>query len=138
MVTQQQLAGYWQTIKDRVQKRWAGVTDQDLAEAEGNVEGLIGLIQRKAGESREAIENFLHEIVASGSSMMHDGADRAREYVHVAGQRLGQAYDRVAENLHDGYQRAEKYVQHNPAQSVAIAFGAGVLTGLILGIALRR
>jgi hypothetical protein len=51
-----------------------------------------------------------------------------RAYAHAAGQHLGPAYERVAENLHDGYQQAGKYVQRNPGQAIAMAFGAGGFT----------
>jgi pyruvate,water dikinase len=64
------------------------------------VEGLIGLIQRKAGESREAIEHFLHEIVASGSSMMHDGA--VKQEIAALTSRYPHKADYFVERLAEG------------------------------------
>jgi len=137
MMNQQQLAGNWNEVKGAVKQRWGQLTDQDLTSAEGSVERLIGLIQRKTGETRNKIEQFLDEIGSEGSSMAQQVASTAREYAEAAGEQVNQAYDQVAERVQQGYQAAEERVRDNPLQSLAVAFAAGVLTGVIAGVVLR-
>jgi len=137
MMNQQQLAGNWNEVKGAVKQRWGQLTDQDLTAAEGSVERLIGLIQRKTGETRNKIEQFLDEIGSEGSSMAQQVASTAREYAEAAGEQVNQAYDQVAERVQQGYQAAEEHVRDNPLQSLAVAFAAGGLTGVIAGVVLR-
>lgn len=134
-MNQQQLAGNWNEIKGALKKKWGQLTDQDLKGMEGNLDQLIGLLQRKTGETREKIEQFLGEI--SPESLVQQVASSTREYVEKAGEQVGQAYDQVAERVQQGYETVEERIQNNPAQSVAVAFGAGILAGLLVGVLLR-
>jgi len=137
MAMQQQLQGNWNEIKGAVKKKWGQLTDQDLVTAEGNTERLIGLIQRKTGETRDAIERFLEELSPEVKSAVGQAANTVREYAEAAGEHVTQAYDQVAERVQQGYEAAEEHVRENPAQSLAVAFGAGVLMGVIVGAMLR-
>ena len=42
-----------------IKRKWGKITDDDLTEAEGDAEKLIGKIQEHRGEQREAIEKWL-------------------------------------------------------------------------------
>jgi uncharacterized protein YjbJ (UPF0337 family) len=137
MVNQQQVMGNWREIKGAVKERWGQLTDQELTEAAGSRDKLIGLIQRKTGETKAAIERFLDEVGPAAASMVEQVAQTAREYAEAAGEQVGQAYDQVAERVQQGYAAAEERVRANPLQSVGVAFAAGVLTGVILGVVLR-
>ncbi len=53
------IKGKWHQIKGEIKRKWGQVTDDDLKEAEGNMEKLIGKIQERSGERREAIEKWL-------------------------------------------------------------------------------
>lgn len=137
MMNQQQLAGNWNEVKGAVKERWGQLTDQDLTAAEGSIDRLIGTIQRKTGETRAKIEQFLDEIAPQASSMAQQVASTAREYAQAAGDQVGQAYDQVADQVQRGYEAAEDRIRENPLQSLAVAFAAGVLTGVIAGVMLR-
>ncbi len=56
-----QIKGDWNIIKGKLQQKWAGLTDDDLQYAEGKSEELIGRIQKRTGETREAIEKAVNE-----------------------------------------------------------------------------
>ena len=103
------------------------LTDDDLQIQGGNFDQLVGLIQQKTGEGREAIETFLADMTSRGSSAVAHAAETAGRYAHDA---VDQARDR--------YDRAEAAVRHNPAQSVAMVFGIGLVAGLIVGLAVRH
>jgi uncharacterized protein YjbJ (UPF0337 family) len=138
MSTQLQLQGRWNEIKGKVKEKWGDITDQELLQAEGNTDRLVGLIQRKTGESRSSIERFLEDSLGQAGSTIQQAANTAREYAQAAGEKMNEAYEQVSDSVRQGYQEAERYVQQRPAQSVAMAFGCGVLMGVVLGICLRR
>ena len=55
------LKGNWNVIKGRLRKKYAQLTDDDLAYIEGSEEELIGRLQKRTGETRERIEELLDE-----------------------------------------------------------------------------
>lgn len=60
-----QIKGDWNIIKGKLKQKWADLTDDDLQYLEGKQEELIGRIQKRTGESREAIEQALKESDSS-------------------------------------------------------------------------
>lgn len=57
-----QIKGNWNIAKGKLKQRWADLTDEDLTYAEGKEDELIGRIQRRTGETREAVEDALAEF----------------------------------------------------------------------------
>ncbi len=58
-MTKLEIKGDWNIIKGKLKQRWATLTDDDLQYTEGKSEELLGLIQKRTGQSREAIEKEL-------------------------------------------------------------------------------
>lgn len=56
-----QLKGNWNIAKGKLRQRWADLTDDDLEYVEGQEEELVGRIQKRTGESREAIERAVDD-----------------------------------------------------------------------------
>jgi len=56
-VNQQTLEGNWNEIKGKLHERWGQLTQDDLQRARGDVDQLVGLIQRKTGEARNGSNN---------------------------------------------------------------------------------
>lgn len=134
MVNQQTLQGNWNEIKGRLRERWGQLTEDDLREFNGNVDQLVGTIQRKTGESREQIEAQLESMMERASR----GAERARESVQEYSHLAAERYNEMAGNIRAGYADVETMVRRNPAESVAVAFGTGLVAGLIIGLVSRR
>lgn len=55
------LKGDWNIAKGKLKQRWASLTDDDLQYAEGLSDELIGRIQKRTGETREAVEKALQD-----------------------------------------------------------------------------
>jgi uncharacterized protein YjbJ (UPF0337 family) len=51
--------GKWHQLKGEIKRKWGNMTDDDLTEAEGDMEKVVGRIQQRTGERREAIEKWL-------------------------------------------------------------------------------
>jgi uncharacterized protein YjbJ (UPF0337 family) len=49
------MKGKWNQLKGEIRRKWGKVTDDDLLETEGNMDKLIGKIQERSGEQRDAI-----------------------------------------------------------------------------------
>jgi uncharacterized protein YjbJ (UPF0337 family) len=60
-----EVKGNWNVIKGKLKQRWAKLTDDDLRLVEGEEQELIGRIQKRTGETREAVEKALEDASAS-------------------------------------------------------------------------
>jgi uncharacterized protein YjbJ (UPF0337 family) len=134
----QKLQGQWNQLRGKVKEKWGQLTDDDLQIHGGNFDQLVGRLQKKTGEGREAIEAFLTELSSQGSAAVAQAAESARDYAQQAGRQIREEYDRAAESARDGYRRAEDLVRHQPGASLATAFGVGLAVGVLVGLALRR
>jgi len=53
------LKGQWMQVRGKIKQQWAKLTDDDLAQIQGNYEMLVGRLQERYGRSREEIEEEL-------------------------------------------------------------------------------
>ena len=60
--TADKLKGNWNELKGKLKQKYAQLTDDDLTYAEGKQEELLGRIQKRTGETREAIEKAVKEF----------------------------------------------------------------------------
>jgi len=56
-----EIKGDWNIIRARLKQKWAKLTDDDLQYASGKADELVGRIQKRTGETREAVEKALRE-----------------------------------------------------------------------------
>ena len=160
MPNAQTLQGNWNEIKGKLRSKWGQLTNDDVGNFNGNVDQLVGMIQRKTGEARQSIEQFLDSFNKGGSSMVGQATETVRDYasqatnriaeyaegageyatdfVSHAGERVQQGAAQAGQMMSQGYKQAERVVRHNPAESVAVCFGAGVLVGLMFGMMLSN
>jgi uncharacterized protein YjbJ (UPF0337 family) len=145
MINQQVLQGNWNEIKGKIRSKWGQLTQDDVKSFDGNVDQLLGLIQRKTGEGRESVERFLNEVTANGSSAVAHATEAVREYAHQAGAKIQDGAKQAAEavqegyeSLSQGYEEVEEIVRRRPGESAAVCFGAGVLTGLVVALLIHR
>jgi uncharacterized protein YjbJ (UPF0337 family) len=148
MVNQQTLQGNWNEIKGKIKSKWGQLTNDDLQQAHGSVDQLIGLIQRKTGEARSSVEKFLEDLTSNGSSGFSKASETAREYAHSAmetmqdtskraAESVRQGYDQASESMRRGYEEAEHMIRQRPAESAAMCFGIGMVVGVLLGLTMR-
>lgn len=137
MENQQTLQGRWNEIQGKVRQKWGQLTDDDMQNVKGNVDQLVGLIQRKTGEARRNIESYIDELTADGSNAANRAMESARQYGNQAAEAVRHGYDNVAHEVRDRFSQAEKMIHDRPGASAAIALGAGVCLGIVLGLCLR-
>ncbi len=155
MINEQIIKGNWTELRGRVKERWGDLTDDDLVMAEGRLDTLVGIIQTRTGEAREKIEHELdqmtHEYESNteklrrkASDGMEQATQTAREYAdRTAEMARGQydkaheQYDELALQMRDKYREAETTIRRHPMESLCVAFGTGLLTGVVVGLMFR-
>ena len=60
-----EIKGDWNITKGKLKQKWTKLTDDDLQFIEGKQEELLGRIQKRTGETREAVEKAVKEAAAS-------------------------------------------------------------------------
>ena len=60
-----EIKGDLNITKGKLKQKWAKLTDDDLQFAEGKLEEVVGRIQKRTGESREAVEKAVKEASSS-------------------------------------------------------------------------
>jgi uncharacterized protein YjbJ (UPF0337 family) len=137
MTNQQTLQGNWNEIKGKVRSKWGWLTDDDLTVFNGNVDQLVGTIQRKTGETRESIEQFFEQFSSNGASAIGRAGETVRAYAQQAAETVQETSKQAAESVREGYAEVEDMVRKRPAESLAACFGVGVITGVVVGLLLR-
>jgi uncharacterized protein YjbJ (UPF0337 family) len=137
MVNAQVLQGQWNQVRGELKKKWGQLTDDDLRFNNGNIDQLVGKIQQRTGEAREAIEQFLGEATSKGSSAVAQAAGQVGEYARYAGDQVREGYNRISDQFGRSYEYSQDMIRENPGRSIATAFGVGILLGVVVGMALR-
>lgn len=148
MITREELKGRWNEIRGQIKEKWGQLTDDDLRQAEGNTDQLIGLIQRKTGEGREQITRFFDgmmkeggdgatDVMGQAGEAMNQAAESAQKYAQDASKYVQEGYQQASRSVQDGMHQAEETVRQRPVESLAVAFGTGVITGLLVALVMR-
>lgn len=133
----QQLQGSWNRIRGQVKERWGSLTDDDLMLHGGDIDRLVGTIQQKTGETREAVEEFLNHATSRSASMFSQAAETAGQYAQHATHQLRDQYRQIADHMGDGYEHMQDSVRQRPGHSIATALGVGLAVGFVVGLSLR-
>src|SRR5271165_6538905 len=129
----QGLQGHWNQLKGEVMKKWGQLSEDDLKWSGGNIDQLVGRIQQRTGETRESIEKYLDQLMSQASSAVSSAVESVGSYAQEVSHRLRDHYGDISEHAREGFVTAREYISRNPMGWIAIAFGVGVLTGVIVG-----
>jgi uncharacterized protein YjbJ (UPF0337 family) len=129
----QGLQGHWNQLKGDVKKKWGQLTEDDLKWSGGNIDQLVGRIQERTGDTREAIEKYLDQLTSQGSSAVSSAVESVGSYAQEVSHRLRDHYGQLSEQAQEGYVSARDVVSRNPLPWIGLAFGIGVLTGVLMG-----
>ena len=62
IMTTLEIKGDWNITKGKLKQKWAKLTDNDLDYADGKQDELIGRIQKRTGQTREAVEKAIKDL----------------------------------------------------------------------------
>lgn len=60
--------GITDQMKGRIRSTWGAVTDDDVEQAQGNLEKLVGKIKEKTGETTDSIRDKLDQLRSDGNN----------------------------------------------------------------------
>jgi uncharacterized protein YjbJ (UPF0337 family) len=138
MLNAQTLQGHWEEVKGKLREKWGQLTGDDLERFSGDVDKLVGLIHRKTGTARSAIEEYLEEISDEGASAVGRMADRVRHGVQHAADAVEESSEEAIDFMRDRYDDAEEMIRQRPSESVVVCFGVGLVAGLLVGLLVKR
>ena len=136
-VNQQVIEGSWKQVKGKVRERWGQLTDNELEEARGSIEHLVGLIQQKTGEVRSEVESYLQAAATDGASMVSKATEAVVNQAQQVAETAQHAAERTAESVRAGYVKRSVLsgiVRSNRWQYV---LERGLITGVIIGLLTR-
>ena len=61
-MTKLEMKGTWNETKGKLKQKYAELTDDDLMFAEGKEDELLGRLQKKTGETKEALRKTIGEL----------------------------------------------------------------------------
>ena len=64
-MTTLEIKGDWNILKGNLKQKWAALTDDDLQLIDGKQDELLGRIEKRTGESREAVEAAIKDYRAA-------------------------------------------------------------------------
>ncbi len=62
-MNEDQVKGQWNQIKGKAKKAWGELTDNDFKMADGSADKLYGIIQKKFGDTKDAIKTKLDKLL---------------------------------------------------------------------------
>ena len=57
------LEGTWKQLRGKIQERWGKLTDDELDQAEGKADQLVGLLQEKYGYTEERARREVNSVI---------------------------------------------------------------------------
>jgi uncharacterized protein YjbJ (UPF0337 family) len=57
------LKGKWNQVKGEIRKQWGKLTDDDIAQIQGDAEMMIGKLQERYGYARQQAEKELNDFL---------------------------------------------------------------------------
>jgi ElaB/YqjD/DUF883 family membrane-anchored ribosome-binding protein len=138
MITQQTLQQDWKDIQRELRSKWGSLTEHDLQACQNDVDKLVTAIQRKTGETRESIEQFFADLKSDGVSAIGRAGEAVRGYAHQAADAVQETSQQAAASVSEGYAEVEDLVRQRPAESLAVCFVAGMITGVVVSLLLQR
>ncbi|KAA5542632.1 CsbD family protein [Roseiconus nitratireducens] len=143
MVKREEIQGRWNEVKGRLKEHWGQLTDDELQQAKGSTDRLVGVVQEKTGATRSEVERFLDNMF--GESVTDQLGETAQQYSEAAQQLASEAaeyardrYRRVASQTGNYTEQLAESVRARPGESMAIAFGLGIAAGALLFLGGKR
>ena len=133
MANQATLTGNWNELKGRVRAKWGQLTDDMLEQSKGNMDALIGTIQRTTGEAKDKIQEYLNAGAEQGANLYN----QASEAVRAGTEQVVAGAKQVGDTVKAGVDQTNELIQARPLESMLFTFGAGIVVGLTLGLVLR-
>lgn len=137
MANQATMSGNWNEMKGKIRSKWGQMTDDAIEQCKGNMEALVGTIQRTTGEAREKIQEYLKVGMEQGADVYNRTSETVRAATETAYEGAVEGAKYVGDSIRAGADQTGKMIQARPLESLMFTFGAGIVAGLAIGLVLR-
>lgn len=137
MTTSNQIQGGWTELKGKVKQAWGELNDDELRDFQGNLDQFVCWLQQKTGHTQAEVKRCLAELEQQFRPLLEQVADTAREYYDHAKDASSETVGRLRQEIQARQAHAEQVVRRRPMESVAVAFGTGLVAGVVLALVLR-
>ncbi len=137
MITEEQIQGGWNELKGKAKQHWGDLNDDELRQFEGSFDEFVGHLQRKTGEAREQVHQWLSQVQRESGDTADSLLASASEYAEQARAAANDAAARVRDGVTTGRAEAQRAVRRHPLESLGVAFGAGIIAGVVVGLVTR-
>jgi ElaB/YqjD/DUF883 family membrane-anchored ribosome-binding protein len=118
-------------------ERWGALNEDDLKNSRGNVDQLVGTIQRRTGETKDTVQHVLEEIVEAYAGTTQQAAEAVRKFAGRAAESMQDATEQASEAMRSSMRQSREMVREHPMEAILTCFGAGVVTGVVVGLLFR-
>ncbi len=148
MISNAALQANWACAIEKIQHNWPELTAAEIHECDRDTRKLIARINHRTGATIPEIESVL-ESITMGEGVMEkavedfkkqaeSAVESTQEAAHAAFEQGQHLADEAAARISEGYAETERMVRSKPLESVAICFGVGLISGLVIGLSMRR
>ena len=97
---------------------------------------LVGLIERKAGQTREQAEEFLASFYDKAEGTFRQVSEKGHQAYNQASELLDEGMKQVSQKANEGYEYAKDTVARRPGESLAVVAGLSMLAGIAIGVSI--
>ncbi len=123
---------HWDAIKARLKQRYAQLTDDDLAFAEGKGEEVLANLRIKIGASVEDLSTLLSELYNEANGKWERVKTKVGDLAEEAGARSSAACEQAQESFCTMCESSADFVRQHPRKSLLGALCVGFVAGLLL------
>ncbi len=138
MVTREELKHRWDDVRHRLLDHWRELSDTELSHFNGTPSQLFDAIQQKTGASWREVESFLTNVMREGRAKSHRASDLTEQYGDQASKLARDGYDQLTSATAEYSKKVARSVQRRPLESLAVAFGVGIVAGAVVLLSRRR
>lgn len=132
--TQMELKSKWNDLKQQISEHWSQISSDELNHVGHNAQKLIAYIENRTGEAKDEIERVLSGLDDQAASLYNRASAVAKDYMAGASDATREKAQEVWKMAEQRGAEAKQMVRSRPGESIAVAFGAGIVAGVILGL----
>ena len=126
----------WRSIRNQFSQHWPELTQDDLKLVNGDSRKLVAIVHQRTGRSLPEIEEVIDDIASNSGGLLsrisNSVIDVASNTAAQVSETASVTYERSAESIGTAYDALGDSIKRSPATVLPIAFGVGVLFGLML------
>lgn len=125
MPSEQKLKGGWNQVSGAIKEKYGEFTDDELRQAQGSFQKLVGLIQERTGQAWEQIEAYVQDAYESAGMQVSRLSNTTSDYFQSTGDVVQRGYEQTTETI-----------SKHPAESIIAALAIGLIGGVMIGISI--